>query len=167
LDLQIFQIVISVISPLIYVLFTWWLTSRPQQKKTENDLKREFIEELGNLTEEIIDQLSADNVIRYNDVIIFHKKIINVATLMRKIDLSLMLNKRDKDKLNKYIELLEDWNSYLSDNSFASEIYQDYVNEVVFNEDKENFAKRVVEKIEQFLRLNWEITEIIKNRKLR
>ena len=54
MDIQIFQIIISAISPLIYILFTWWLTSRPQQKKTENDLKREFIEETGIKVEPIM-----------------------------------------------------------------------------------------------------------------
>jgi len=107
--IQISQIIINSLAPIVYILVTWYLTTRPQRSDVSRKVKKELLEILSDITDYILSFASKKTFEEIGSSLLVHKIHIKTAQILSLINISLNLSKKDKDKLLKFKELTDDW----------------------------------------------------------
>ena len=104
--IQIIQIIISTISPVVYILVTWWLTSKPQRSDVERNIKTNLMKQLTEAIDQILSMSTAEQILKMDTEIITHKIDLKVQTVLYNIYISLKLEKEDKKSLERFNDLI-------------------------------------------------------------
>jgi len=107
--IEICQIIISSLVPIVYILVTWYLTTRPQRSDISRNVKKELLEILSDITDNILSFASKKTFEEISSVLLVHKIHIKTSQILSLINISLDLSKEDKNKLLKFKDLTDDW----------------------------------------------------------